>query len=165
MESPFRTDPPGGRRNPEIPSGRTLHPRARADRPVRAVVSRARVRCYIDASEIPPRRAKAVSRTRDPSNGKPQPLGDLLTRFLDKSGLTPKIEAAAVIPEWADRVGPQIAAVTEPIRLSDGTLFVAVRNSAWMMELNLMKAELMRHVNAGQRGGRITQIVFVMSGG
>lgn len=106
-----------------------------------------------------------MSRTRDPSNGKPQPLGDLLTRFLDKSGLTPKIEAAAVIPEWADRVGPAIAAVTEPIRVSDGTLFVAVRNSAWMMELNLMKAELMRHVNAGQRGGRITQIVFVMSGG
>lgn len=112
-----------------------------------------------------PRRAKAVSRTRDPSNGKPQALGDLLTRFLDRSGMGPKIEAAAVIPEWADRVGPAIAAVTEPIRVSDGTLFVAVRNSAWMMELNLMKADLMRHVNAGQRGGRIEQIVFVMHGG
>ena len=111
----------------------------------------------------PPR--DAVKRTRDPNAGKPQPLGDLLTRFLDRSGLAPKIEAAAVIPEWADRVGPAIAAVTEPLRVSDGTLFVAVRNSAWMMELNLMKAELMRHVNAGQRGGRITQIVFVMAGG
>jgi predicted nucleic acid-binding Zn ribbon protein len=105
-----------------------------------------------------------VSRTRDPNAGKPQPLGDLLSRFLDKSGLAPKIEAAAVIPEWEERVGPQIAAVTEPLRISDGTLFVAVRNSAWMMELNLMKAELMRHVNAGQRGGRIEQIVFVMAG-
>ncbi|HEX6040545.1 DUF721 domain-containing protein [Longimicrobium sp.] len=106
-----------------------------------------------------------MSRTRDPGNGKPQPLGDLLSRFLDRSGLGPKVEAAAVIPEWADRVGPAIAAVTEPLRISDGTLFVAVRNSAWMMELNLMKAELMRHVNAGQRGGRIDQIVFVMHGG
>ena len=106
-----------------------------------------------------------MTRTRDPNAGKPQPLGDLLSRFLDRSGLAPRIEAAAVIPEWEARVGPQIAAVTEPLRLSDGTLFVAVRNSAWMMELNLMKADLMRHVNAGQRGGRIEQIVFVMSGG
>jgi predicted nucleic acid-binding Zn ribbon protein len=111
----------------------------------------------------PPR--AAVSRTRDPNAGKPQPLGDLLTRFLDRSGLGAKVQAAAVIPEWADRVGPQIAAVTEPLSLRDGTLFVAVRSSAWMMELNLMKAELMRHVNAGQRGGRIEQIVFVMAGG
>ena len=106
-----------------------------------------------------------MNRTRDPNAGKPQPLGDLLTRFLDRSGLGTKIETAAVIPEWADRVGPQIAAVTEPLRVSDGTLIVAVRNSAWMMELNLMKAELMRHVNAGQRGARIEQIVFVMAGG
>lgn len=130
------------------------------------MVSRARGECYITGSVIPDsRRAKPVSRTRDPSNGKPQPLGDLLSRFLDRSGMGAKIEAAAVIPEWPDRVGPAIAAVTEPLRISDGTLFVAVRNSAWMMELNLMKAELMRHVNAGQRGGRIEQIVFVMHGG
>jgi predicted nucleic acid-binding Zn ribbon protein len=123
------------------------------------------MRCYIDGSASTPLAAHAVTRTRDPNAGKPQPLGDLLTRFLDKSGLAPKIQAAAVIPEWEERVGPQIAAVTEPLRVSDGTLFVAVCNSAWMMELNLMKAELMRHVNAGQRGGRIEQIVFVMSGG
>lgn len=107
-----------------------------------------------------------MNRARDPHAGKPQALGDLLTRFLDKSGLAPKLEAAAVIPEWEERVGPQIAAVTEPLRVSGGTLVVAVRTSAWLMELNLMKAELMRHVNAGKgRDARIEQIVFVMAGG
>ena len=107
-----------------------------------------------------------MNRTRDPHAGKPQPLGDLLTRFLDKSGLAPKLEAASAIPEWEERVGPQIAAVTEPLRVSGGTLVVAVNTSAWLMELNLMKAELMRHVNAGKtRGARIEQIVFVMAGG
>lgn len=92
----------------------------------------------------------------------------MLARFLDRSGLAPRVEAAAVIPEWADRVGPAIAAVTEPLRVSDGTLMVAVSTSAWMMELNLMKAELMRHLNAGKApsaAGRIEQIVFVMGGG
>lgn len=108
---------------------------------------------------------RAVTRKREPSTGQPQALGDVLTRYLDRSGLAPKVEAAAVIPEWEQRVGPGIAAVTEPLRVSEGTLFVAVRTSAWMMELNMMKADLMRHVNAGKKDGRIEQIVFVMSGG
>jgi predicted nucleic acid-binding Zn ribbon protein len=109
-----------------------------------------------------------VNRTRDPRAGKPQAVGDVLARFLDRSGLAPRVEAAAVIPEWAERVGPAIAAVTEPLRVSDGTLVVAVSTSAWLMELNMMKAELMRHLNAGKAAkapGRIEQIIFVMSAG
>ena len=107
----------------------------------------------------------AVSRKREPSTGQPQAVGDVLARYLTRSGLAPKVEAAAVIPEWEQRVGPGIAAVTEPLRVSEGTLFVAVSTSAWMMELNMMKHDLMRHVNAGKTDGRIEQIVFVMSSG
>lgn len=70
-----------------------------------------------------------------------------------------------MLTEWPGRVGPQIASVTEPLRVSEGTLFVAVATSAWMMELNMLKAELLRHVNAGKREGRIEQIVFVMGSG
>ena len=109
-----------------------------------------------------------MNRTREPGTGKPQSVGDVLARFLDRSGLAPRVEAAAVIPEWAERVGPGIAAVTEPLRVSDGTLVVAVRTSAWMMELNMMKGDLMRHLNAGKAAkapGRIEQIIFVMSEG
>ena len=61
-------------------------------------------------------------------------------------------------------MGPQIAAVTTPAARLRGHLFVAVATSAWMMELNLMKAELMRRLNAGKREGQIEQIVFVMDG-
>ena len=128
-------------------------------------VSYARARCYIVPPSCIAQFPRAVTRKREPSTGQPQALGDVLTRFLDRSGLAPRVEAAAVIPEWEQRVGPGIAAVTEPLRVSEGTLFVAVRTSAWMMELNMMKADLMRHVNAGKKDGRIEQIVFVMSGG
>jgi predicted nucleic acid-binding Zn ribbon protein len=113
-------------------------------------------------------RAQPVNRTRDPHAGKPQAVGDVLARFLERTGMAPKVEAAAVIPEWADRVGPGIAAVTEPLRISDGTLVVAVSTSAWLMELNMMKADLMRHLNAGKAAkapGRIEQIIFVMGSG
>lgn len=90
-------------------------------------------------------------------------MGDLLARFLERSGLEQGLEAASVISEWPTLVGPQIAAVTRPIRVSDDTLFVAVTTSAWMMELDLMKGTLMRYVNAGKRSGRIGRIVFLMA--
>lgn len=104
-----------------------------------------------------------MSRKRTPGGGPPQPVGDLVAKFLRRSGMAPRVEAASAVTEWAARVGPQIAQVTEPLRVSEGTLVVAVSTSAWMMELNMMKAELMRHVNAGKEEGRIQQIVFVMA--
>ena len=109
------------------------------------------------------RRHPHVSRTPKPLAGQPQPVGDLVARFLARSGLAAKVEAASVLTDWPERVGPQIAAVTEPRGLSDDTLYVAVASSAWMMELNLMKAELMKRINAGKREGKIRQIVFVMA--
>ncbi|MBW3630104.1 MAG: DUF721 domain-containing protein [Gemmatimonadetes bacterium] len=98
----------------------------------------------------------------DPKAGKPQLVGDLLARVLHRKGLGAKLEAASVLTEWESLVGPQIAAVTRPQRVSEGVLFVAVTNSPWLMELNLMKADLMRRLNAGKGEGRIRQIVFVM---
>jgi predicted nucleic acid-binding Zn ribbon protein len=105
------------------------------------------------------------SRHLKSTGGQPQQVGDLLAKYLNRSGLAPKVEAASVLGEWADRVGPQIAAVTQPLRVNEGTLFVAVSTSAWMMELNLMKGELMRHLNAGKGKGKLQQLVFVMGEG
>src|SRR5258708_5850433 len=104
----------------------------------------------------------SASRTRR-VNATPQPVGDLVARFLDRSGLAPRIAAATVLTEWATLVGPQIAEVTTATGLQDDTLFVAVANSAWMMELNLMKGALIKRVNTGRKEGRINHIVFVMA--
>jgi predicted nucleic acid-binding Zn ribbon protein len=104
---------------------------------------------------------------RDPRGRRPagpQLIGELIPRLLERRGLSAKVEAASVIPEWEDLVGPGIAAVANPLRVSEGTLIVAVSTSPWMMELNMMKGELMRRLNAGKRAGRIEQIVFVMAG-
>lgn len=92
----------------------------------------------------------------------PRPLGEALAGFLDRSGIGERIEAASVIPEWEERVGRQIAAVTTPLRVSGGTLFVAVRSSAWLMELKLKEREILRRLNAGRERGRTRQIRFVM---
>jgi hypothetical protein len=38
-----------------------------------------------------------------------------------------------------------------------------VATSAWMMELNLMKGELIKRLNTGRKEGRINHIVFLMA--
>ena len=78
----------------------------------------------------------------------PSALGDVVASVLQKAGLTDRVAQAGVIPEWPALVGPQIAAVTEPVLLQqDGTLCVAVRTHAWMQELSLLEPELLRSLN------------------
>ncbi|HEX2167671.1 MAG TPA: DUF721 domain-containing protein [Longimicrobiales bacterium] len=95
---------------------------------------------------------------------KPTKLGDALQTYLRDSGLNERVDEAGIVPEWAERVGDAIAAVTTPLRTSRGTLLVAVRTSAWLMELRLMEREILRRLNEGRERGRIERIRFLMAG-
>lgn len=92
----------------------------------------------------------------------PSQLRETLAKYLEKSGIGEQIEAASVVPEWAERVGPAIAGVTEPLRVSQGTLVVGVRSSAWMSELKLMERDILKSINLGRSKGRISAIRFQM---
>ncbi|HEY9449356.1 MAG TPA: DUF721 domain-containing protein [Gemmatimonadaceae bacterium] len=84
---------------------------------------------------------------------KPEKIANVLSSFLEQSGLAARVDQAAIIPEWEQLVGAQIASVTTPVMISrDGTLFVAVRTSAWMQELSLMEPQLLRALNARTGG-------------
>jgi predicted nucleic acid-binding Zn ribbon protein len=50
------------------------------------------------------------------------------------------------INKWEEIVGPTIAAVTEPERISHGTLVVRVNSSVWKYELTMRKAEILEKV-------------------
>ena len=94
----------------------------------------------------------------------PAQVRETLQKYLDRSGLSERIEEATVVPEWPARVGDAIAAVTQPMAVNNGTLFVAVRSSAWLMELKLMERDIVARLNAGREKGRIERIRFVMEG-
>jgi predicted nucleic acid-binding Zn ribbon protein len=84
---------------------------------------------------------------------RPSPLSALLEGVLADAGIAERVAQAAVVPEWPELVGAQIAAVTEPLSVSvDGTLWVAVQSHAWMTELSLLEPELLRALNG--RGDR-----------
>ena len=95
---------------------------------------------------------------------KPLRVAEALAGYLRKSGLGDRLEQAGAVEEWAERVGGKIAAVTEPLHVRNGVLFVAVRSSAWLMELRMMEAEIRRRMNEGREQGRLEGIRFVMEG-
>jgi predicted nucleic acid-binding Zn ribbon protein len=95
----------------------------------------------------------------------PEPLAQVLASYLASSGLAARVEQAAVIPEWATLVGPQIAAVTEPLLITaDGTMFVAVASSPWMSELSLMERQLLAALNRIPDRAPVTKIRYRIRG-
>jgi len=100
---------------------------------------------------------------KEPENGRPDRVGDLLGGLLRKWGVDREVARQGAMERWPDVVGERIAGVTRARAVSSGTLFVEVRSSAWMNELNLMRHELLRRLNAGEKEGRIERIVFVLA--
>ncbi len=93
----------------------------------------------------------------------PTKVGAFLERFLDDQGVREQVERVSVLEEWADKVGPRIAEVTRARSVADSTLFVEVRSSAWLMELNMMKGRILARLNEGRGEASLEKLVFVLS--
>lgn len=92
----------------------------------------------------------------------PERIDSVVERFLEGAGVAEQVRRQGVLETWPGLVGEAIAAVTEARSLSVGTLFVEVRSSPWLMELEMMKAEIIRRLNAGREDALIERIVFVL---
>lgn len=97
--------------------------------------------------------------------GRPTRLGDLVEAFLEEKGVKEQLRRQTALESWAAVVGEGIARVSRATKVEDATLFVEVRSSAWMMELDMMKGDILRRLNAGREDGRIEKIVFLLGGG
>lgn len=95
-------------------------------------------------------------------NRKPERVQDLLKEFLEQEGVGKDVARASAVEEWAERVGPSIAGVTRARSVAEATLVVEVRSSPWLMELNMMKSEILQRVNEG-REVPVEKLVFVLS--
>lgn len=88
-------------------------------------------------------------------------IGDALASFFSRRGLTKRLQQAQVLDEWPELVGTQIAAVTEPLSVSqDGILRVRVATAPWATELGLMTPRILARINR-ERKGRITRIRWI----
>ena len=93
----------------------------------------------------------------------PKRLGSVLGEVLQQHGLVEQVKRMEVLDIWADVVGEHVAAVTRAKGVSEATLFVEVRSSSWLMELNMMKGEFLKRVNERLPETPLERIVFVLA--
>jgi len=92
----------------------------------------------------------------------PERVGDLLGSLLDEAGIRTDLDRQSALSQWEASVGETIAGVTHARSVAEGTLVVEVRSSAWLMELNMMKGEILARLNADLEI-EIDRLVFVLS--
>ena len=71
-------------------------------------------------------------------------VGELLPTVLKSIGLGQRLKEQEVLGIWAQVVGEEIAARTQPLRVDKGVLYVRVDHSAWLQELHFMEKEILR---------------------
>jgi len=91
----------------------------------------------------------------------PVRIGEALSEYTAKAGLARRLDLARAVEDWAERVGPQVAAVTRAESVTpDGILRVRVASAAWATELSLMSPRILARLNEGRRG-RIRELRFL----
>ena len=94
----------------------------------------------------------------------PEKVGDVLERVLRRRGLARQMEYQKLLEDWPRLVGAGVARVTRARSVRAGVLVVEVPSSAWAMELNLRRRQIMARLNAG-RSVRVKRVMFVLSAG
>lgn len=93
----------------------------------------------------------------------PVKVGSVLDGLLQQHGLEDQIKRMAALELWPQVVGEHIAAVTRARSVEEGRLFVEVRSSGWLMELNMMKGELLGRLNERLPETPLDRVVFVLA--
>jgi hypothetical protein len=92
----------------------------------------------------------------------PRPLSALVPRLTRPAFRRRAPATAQVLSDWAGIVGPAIAAVTTPRRLSAGTLTIACAGPI-AMELQYLSSELIGRINAHLGSQTVAALRFVQT--
>ena len=93
----------------------------------------------------------------------PMRVDAVLSNVLERYGVKDQVDRMSVLDLWPEIVGEQLAEVTRAKGVAEGVLFVEVRNSAWLMELNMMKDDFLARVNERMGEVPMERIVFVQA--
>lgn len=91
-----------------------------------------------------------------------KPVGSLIDGVLDAHGVREQVERMRALEVWPDVVGEGLSGVTRAVAVDESALIVEVRTSAWLMELNMMKSDLLARVNT-RLEAPLSRIVFVLA--
>ncbi len=88
------------------------------------------------------------------------PLKEVLEKYLKEKKWDKRIKGYQIINDWKALAGKKIAQSSQPIKIQNKCLFLAVKSNVWANELNLRKGELIEKINLGAEEEIISNILF-----
>jgi len=88
------------------------------------------------------------------------PFKTALENFLKEKKWSKKIKGYQIVSNWDSLAGKEIAQSSQPIKIQDKCLFLAVKSNVWANELNLRKGELIEKINWDAGEKIISNILF-----
>lgn len=88
------------------------------------------------------------------------PFKQALEEFFKEKKWSKKIKGYQIVSNWENLVGKEIAKSSQPIKIQDKCLFLAVKSNVWANELNLRKGELVEKINREAGEEIISNILF-----
>jgi predicted nucleic acid-binding Zn ribbon protein len=120
------------------------------------------------ARSTPGRKREARRTDRAPRTGRvsgaypddrdPQTLDAVLTRIVDDHGWQVDLKVASMFGRWADLVGPEVGAHSNPESFADGRLAVRTDSTAWATQLKWLAPNLVRRLNEDLGHGTVLVI-------
>jgi predicted nucleic acid-binding Zn ribbon protein len=125
--------------------------RAKGNRP-------ARPQDQSSARDASPGPRPARRPARRPRREDPEPLNAAIDGLIDARGWREAAAVGSVFGQWAEIVGPDLAAHTRPDALADGELTVTADSTAWATQVRLLAAHLVRRLNAELGDGSVQRV-------
>jgi len=88
------------------------------------------------------------------------PFKQALEEFFKEKKWSKKIKGYQTISNWEKLAGKEISQSSQPIKIQDKCLFLAVKSNVWANELNLRKGELIEKINREAGEKIISNILF-----
>ena len=93
-----------------------------------------------------------------PEGPPPRQLVDGLDRVLAGLGAPTGQVLRTVVECWPELVGPEVAAVTEPVSIEHGRLLLGITEPAWASQVRWMEADVVRRAAELLGPGVITSL-------
>ena len=101
---------------------------------------------------------EASPRPRRARRDDPQPLAAAIGGLLSDQGWKEQAAVGSVFNNWAQIVGPDLAAHTRPDSFADGELVIAADSTAWATQVRLLASMLVRRLNAELGDGTVRRV-------
>jgi hypothetical protein len=87
-------------------------------------------------------------------------VGGVLARLQEKTPWGQRLARQKVLRYWDEVVGKAVVRVARPVEVRGKTLYVHVRDSVWLQQLNLMREDIRARLNAVVGEEAIDRIFF-----